>query len=74
MDFLNAFHLGYIGHIVVLAYAASNTEVWKFTQIKNYRLPSSNGRQSTKKWLFSSHIPLACLLKISYLLETGSNS
>lgn len=41
----NAFHLGYIGHIVVLAYAASNTEVWKFTQIKNYRLPSSNDRQ-----------------------------
>ena len=41
----NAFHLGYIGHIVVLAYAASNTEVWKFTQIENCWLPSSKGRQ-----------------------------
>lgn len=41
----NAFHLGCIGHIVVLAYAAPNSAVWKFTQIENCRVPSSNGRR-----------------------------
>lgn len=30
----NAFHLGYIGHIAALGSAASNTEVWKYIQIK----------------------------------------
>lgn len=33
----NAFLPGYIGHIAALASAASNSEVWKFIQIKNCR-------------------------------------
>lgn len=45
----NVFRLGYIGHIAALASVASNTEVWKFIQIKNCRLPFSKGRQAGRQ-------------------------
>lgn len=59
----NVFHLRYIGHIAAWVSVASNSEVWKFIQIKNCRLLLQKAGRNT---FFSFHIQFVYLIKTIY--------
>lgn len=49
----NVFHLGYVEYTFASASAASNTEVWKFIQIKMLTLFFSKGKQKDMNFFLS---------------------